>query len=191
MRRPIAFGLALALGAVAAAALASCGGEDAQLLPGETAAEITANLDTVEQRAGEGDCAGAEEAAGQVSAQVEALAGVDPALERALRRGVARLSEVVAECEEAPEGAIAPARAPDASERATGAERRRKEAERDRAEREAEREAEGEEEEAEAAPPQDASPAPEGQGESAEGEEGPAESPSGGVSPGSAVEGEG
>jgi hypothetical protein len=91
--------LALALG-VAAIALASCGEEDAQLLPGGTAREITANLDTVQVLADEGDCVGAESAALQVSEQVEALEGVDERLKRALREGAARLNEVVAECEE-------------------------------------------------------------------------------------------
>jgi len=86
--------LALAL------ALASCGEEDAQLLPGGTAREITANLDTVQQLADEGDCLGAESAALQVSEQVEALEGVDERLKRALREGAARLNEVVAECDE-------------------------------------------------------------------------------------------
>ena len=41
--------LALALGVAAALALVSCGGEDAKLLPGNTAAEITENLDRVKQ----------------------------------------------------------------------------------------------------------------------------------------------
>ena len=52
--------LTLALGGAAALALVSCGGEDARLLPGETAREITANLDTVQQLTDEGDCIGAE-----------------------------------------------------------------------------------------------------------------------------------
>ena len=42
----------------------ACGGEDAKLLPGDTAREITANLDTVKQLADEGDCVGAEERGG-------------------------------------------------------------------------------------------------------------------------------
>ncbi len=91
--------LVLALG-TAAIALASCGEEDAQLLPGGTAREITANLDTVQVLADEGDCVGAESAALQVSEQVEAIEGVNERLKRALREGAARLNEVVAECEE-------------------------------------------------------------------------------------------
>ena len=52
--------LALALGLAAALALASCGGgEDAKLLPGTTAREITENLDSVQQLADEGECVGA------------------------------------------------------------------------------------------------------------------------------------
>jgi outer membrane biosynthesis protein TonB len=88
------------LAALAAAALSACGGEDAELLPGETAREITANLDSVRQLADEGDCAGAEAAALQVTEQVEALTGVDRRLKEALRDGATRLNEVVAECEE-------------------------------------------------------------------------------------------
>src|SRR5690606_2088484 len=72
-----------------------------ELLPGSTAREINTNLDRVEQRAAEGDCAGASTAADEVSAQVEALRGVDAKLKRALAQGAARLREVVAGCEEA------------------------------------------------------------------------------------------
>lgn len=93
--------LALALGAAAALALVSCGGgEDAKLLPGNTAAEITENLDRVKQYAEEEECVGAEDAVSEVNSQVEGLTGVDPKLLEALQRGVARLSEVVASCQE-------------------------------------------------------------------------------------------
>jgi hypothetical protein len=93
--------LALALGAAAALALVSCGGgEDAKLLPGNTAAEITENLDRVKQYAEEGECVGAEDAVGEVNAQVEGLTGVDPKLVEALTRGANRLGEVVASCQE-------------------------------------------------------------------------------------------
>jgi hypothetical protein len=92
--------LALALGAVAALALVSCGGDDAKLLPGNTAAEITENLDRVKQYAEEGECVGAEDAVSEVNSQVEGLTGVDPKLVEALKRGAARLGEVVAGCEE-------------------------------------------------------------------------------------------
>jgi hypothetical protein len=101
--------LALALGAAAALALVSCGGgEDAKLLPGNTAAEITENLDRVKQYAEEEECVGAEDAVSEVSSQVEGLEGVDPKLIEALQRGVARLSEVVASCEEEETEAVAP-----------------------------------------------------------------------------------
>jgi hypothetical protein len=100
--------LALALGVAAALGLASCGGgEDAKLLPGNTAAEITENLDRVKQYAEEGECVGAEDAVGEVNAQVEGLTGVDPKLVEALQRGAERLSEVIAGCEEETE-AVAP-----------------------------------------------------------------------------------
>lgn len=107
------FPLVFALAAAAALALAACGEEDAELLPGETAREITANLDTVKQLADEGDCVGAESAVAQVSEQIEAVQGVDPKLKRALEGGSARLEEVIAECEEAELEAIEPATIPE------------------------------------------------------------------------------
>ena len=94
--------LAFALGLAAAIALASCGGgSSAELLPGSTASQINSNLDQVEQLAGEGECVGAQNAAAEVSTQVESLSGVDAKLKQALSEGAARLNEVVAGCEEA------------------------------------------------------------------------------------------
>jgi hypothetical protein len=101
--------LTLALGAAAAVALASCGGGDADLLPGDTAREITANLDAVEDLANSGDCAGAQSAAQQVRDQIEALGGVDGQLKQALRDGADRLNEVVESCVETTTEAISPA----------------------------------------------------------------------------------
>jgi hypothetical protein len=101
--------LALVLGAAAALALVSCGsGEDAKLLPGNTAAEITENLDRVKQYAEEDECIGAEDAVSEVNSQVEGLTGVDPKLVEALKRGASRLSEVVASCEEEETETVAP-----------------------------------------------------------------------------------
>jgi hypothetical protein len=94
--------LAVTLGAATALGLVSCGGEDAKLLPGNTAAEITENLDRVKQYAEEGECVGAEDAVSEVNTQVSALEGVDPKLKEALERGSARLSEVIATCDEEP-----------------------------------------------------------------------------------------
>lgn len=101
--------LALGLSAAATLGLAACGSEDAKLLPGETAREITANLDTVKQLSDEGDCVGAESAVAQVSEQIEALSGVDRRLKEALQKGATRLGEAIAECEEASSEALAPA----------------------------------------------------------------------------------
>jgi septal ring-binding cell division protein DamX len=110
VRQPAAFAFALALGAIAAVALASCGGgKDAKLLPGTTAREISENLDSVKQFVSEGECVGAENAAQEVSNQVEALGGVDAKLKQALQRGAERLDEVVASCQEAEVEAVAPA----------------------------------------------------------------------------------
>jgi hypothetical protein len=101
--------LAIGFAAGAAFTLVACGGEDAKLLPGETAREITANLDTVQQLSDEGDCLGAESAAQQVGEQIEALEGVDVKLKRALEEGAVRLEEVIVTCEESTTEAIAPA----------------------------------------------------------------------------------
>lgn len=112
--------IALAL-AAAALGLVACGGSDAELLPGDTASEINANLDQVEQLATEGDCVGAADAAAAVSSQVEALGGVDAELKRALSEGAARLNEVVAGCEEVEveeeEPTIEPAEEPEDEEK--------------------------------------------------------------------------
>jgi septal ring-binding cell division protein DamX len=110
VRQPVAFILALALGGAAAFALVSCGGgEDAKLLPGTTAQEISENLDSVKQFVGEGECVGAENAAQEVSAQVEDLGAVDAKLKQALQGGAAKLNEVVATCIETETEAVAPA----------------------------------------------------------------------------------
>ena len=115
MSRTVKAALAPALSILVVLLLASCGGEDAQLLPGDTAREINANLDKVAELSDEGDCVGAESAAQQVGEQIEALSGVDEKLKRALMDGAERLNEVIAECEEATEE-TAPTTAPDETE---------------------------------------------------------------------------
>ena len=92
--------LVFLLGAASAAALSSCGGGDAELLPGTTAEQIESNLDAVEQLAAEEDCIGAEDAVAEVTEEVENLEGVDVKLKTALQDGTARLSELVSGCEE-------------------------------------------------------------------------------------------
>ncbi len=141
MRQLAVLSLALALGASAAVALASCGGgEDAELLPGATAAEISENLDTVKQLASEGECVGAAGAAEEVSAQVEALDEVDPKLKQALERGAARLSEVVATCEEATTEALPPStEGTEEAPKASPGQERKEEREREKEEEEAEK----------------------------------------------------
>lgn len=183
-RKPLPL-LALALGAMVALGLAACGGEDAKLLPGETAREITANLDTVKQLAGEDDCIGAESAAQQVGEQIEALKGVDPKLKRALEGGAARLEEVIVDCEESSSEAIAPAEVAVEPEE-----------EKEKAPGKKEKEAKPkEEEEAEAPAPPSLPPQAKGEGKGLENgngppaaeeqsEEVPGENPSGGVGPG-------
>jgi len=178
--------LALALGGVAALALVSCGGgEDAKLLPGNTAAEITENLDRVKQYAEEDECVGAEDAVSEVNSQVEGLSGVDPKLLEALQRGVARLSEVVASCEEEETEAVAPpseATTTEETEKAPPGLEKKEEKEREKEEKELEKEEEKAEKEeppeTETTPEETATtpapPAPEGGGTDAPG----------GVSPG-------
>ncbi len=108
--------LALAAVAALALALASCGGEDAKLLPGNTAREIDENLTSVRALAEEGNCIEAEDRALQVSTQIEALSGIDPKLKEALRNGAQRLNEVVAGCEESGQGTGEEEAAPEEAE---------------------------------------------------------------------------
>jgi hypothetical protein len=188
MPRVPALLLALALG-TAALALASCGGgKDARLLPGETAREITANLDTVQQLSAEGDCAGADSAAQQVGEQIEALEGVDTKLKRALEAGATRLNEVIATCEEEPVEAVAPAVVPSEEEEGGGEEKPPKE------KANGEKEAKSQEEQAPEPPAEEPSlpPQAKGEGKGLNGEQGPPSGeegggggPSGGVGPGS------
>jgi len=190
--------LALALAILAAVAVASCGGEDAQLLPGDTARDITVNLNTVQLLADEGDCIGAESAAQQVSEQVEALGGIDPKLKRALEQGAARLNTVVARCEEAEDEGTTTTTAPTETETAGEKAAKKEEKRREKEEREAEKEEadtnrEGAGEPAPSLPPQSEGEAEghdKGTGEGSGGEEGGGEDSSGGVGPGTPLEGE-
>jgi hypothetical protein len=100
MARLSAFFIVFLLGAAGAVALVSCGGEDADLLPGTTADQIESNLIEVKELSDAEDCIGAESAVAEVTAQVEELQGVDLKLKAALQEGTARLSEVVGRCEE-------------------------------------------------------------------------------------------
>jgi outer membrane biosynthesis protein TonB len=147
--------LALALGAAAAVALVACGGgEDAKLLPGNTAREINENLDRVQQYAEEGECVGAEDAVGEVTTQVESLQGVDPKLEDALRRGAARLGEVVSSCEEETTETVAPTEespSTEETERIPPGQEKKVEKEHEKEERDQEKEEEKTDKEAEKA----------------------------------------
>lgn len=153
VRKHAASILALALGFAAAAALVSCGGEDAKLLPGNTAREITENLDRVQQYADEGECIGAEDAVAEVSAQVDSVEGIDPKLEEVLRRGVARLSEVVGECEETAAETVAPDEEEETTTEGTEppGQEKKEEKEREKEEKELEKEEEKQEREEEPA----------------------------------------
>jgi outer membrane biosynthesis protein TonB len=151
--------LALALGVAAALALVSCGGDDAQLLPGNTAAEITENLDRVKQYSEEGECVGAEDAAAEVTTQIEALEGVDPKLVEALQRGATRLDEVVATCDEETTETVEPAEeAPSTEETETIPPGQEKKEEKEREKEEKELEKEEEKAEKKEPPPAETTP---------------------------------
>jgi hypothetical protein len=92
--------LALTLGLAAAFWVASCGGSNDQgLLPGDTASDIVANLNQVDDLASSGDCSGAVSAAAEVQSQVDNLGPqVDPELKQRLVEGAAQLTRVAAEC---------------------------------------------------------------------------------------------
>ncbi|HEU4735522.1 MAG TPA: hypothetical protein VFS48_00650 [Solirubrobacterales bacterium] len=174
--------LALVLGAAAALALVSCGGEDAELLPGNTAAEITENLDRVKQYAEEGECVAAEEAVSEINSQVEGLTGVDPKLVAALKRGAARLSEVVTSCEEEDTEAVAPsgeATTTEETEAVHPGQEKKEEKEREKEEKALEKE----EEKAEKKEPPETETTPEETATTPPASEGGGTDASGGVSP--------
>lgn len=172
--------------------LSSCGQEDAKLLPGETAREITANLDTVKELAAEGDCTGAQSAAEQVGAQVESLNGVDPELKQALEQGASKLDEVVATCVPPEEEELETE--PEVLENTPAKPSKEEEKAQEKEEKEAEKEQKEQEKEAEKPEPAEEPPLPpQANGEAKGHEKGPAGEgePSGGIGPAGSVEGEG
>lgn len=183
MGRSRAIVLALVVGLVAAATLSACGGEeDADLLPGETASEINANLDLVEDLVAAGDCVGAENAAAAVSEQVESLTGVDQKLQETLAKGATRLEEVIGECTEAAEDEDTTA-SEEPDPRELEKEQRDEEKAQEKAEKEEEKQQKQEEKPEKEAPQKE----PPGQEEPKEEAEVPPSEetpPSGGVSPG-------
>lgn len=185
MGRPSATLLTLAVAAVAAVALTSCGGSSAKLLPGRTASEIETNLDSVARLAAEHECIGAANTAQAVSSQVEALGGVDGKLKEALEEGAKRLNEVVARCEETQttEETTEPLETEEAPETTK---KHEKSEPSEKAEKEQEKAEEKSEEEAEGNP--SLPPQSNGKGKGSENGKGPgttpeAGQPSGGVSP--------
>jgi hypothetical protein len=188
MSRLTGYFLVCALGAGAAIALVSCGGGGSpDLLPGNTAREISANLDAVEQLASEGNCIGAQDAAQQIGDQIAELGEVDQKLKAALRQGAARLDEVVvANCSPEIEESIAPASIPETTEGTTTEKTEKKPPKKPAAE------------ETETAPttPTTTTPTPPGPPTGTPPEtvppevSGGAEAPPGGVGPGSAEEGQ-
>jgi septal ring-binding cell division protein DamX len=190
VRQLAAFSLALLLGAAAAVGLASCGGgKDAKLLPGTTAQEISENLDSVKQFVGEGECVGAENAAQEVSAQVEDLGGVDEKLKQALQRGSEKLNEVVETCQETETEAVAPAdEAPSTEEEPPPGLEKKAEKEREKEEKALEKEVEKQEKQEEKeAPPATPTPPAETPPAEAPPSEGGGTGAPGGVGPGAPV----
>jgi hypothetical protein len=189
MPRLVASVAAVVLGAALAVALASCGADDAKLLAGNTAQEIRENLDSVQRLVEEGDCVGAEDEALQVSAQVEALQGIDPELKRALEEGSARLNEVVGRCEEETAEETVEETLPTTTESA--AERAKQEAEKEKEQEKREKEEEKAEEEQEKEQEQEEPTLPPQSNGNAKGhQEAPVEEaeggePSGGIGPAS------
>lgn len=198
VRQRAPFTLPLLLGLAAAIGLASCGGgEDAKLLPGATAQEITENLDRVKQLASEGECVGAADAAQKVGTQVEGLSGVDAKLKQALQQGTERLDEVVATCDETTTEAAQPGGEPTTDEHLSEPSNREKkeeeklEKEKEKLEKEEEKQAEEEEkkEEHETGPPEETPPP--GPPAAPPSEESGGTGAPGGVGPGSPAEGGG
>lgn len=173
--------LALLLATAVAVGLTACGsGGSADLLPGGTATEIKSNLELVRQLAEEGDCPGAADAAASVGIQVEELTGVDKKLKAALNEGATRLNEVVGTCEEAED-----------EETTESLEEEEPEVEENQKPAKPKKDKEKEKPEKESGPEE--APEPPGQEEEkgkGTGEETGGGAPSGGVGPGTAVEGE-
>lgn len=182
--------LASALALAAAMGLVACGSGEPDLLPGKTASEIEANLNSVAELANEGECVGAANTAQAVSTQIEELGGVDSKLKQALEEGADRLNEVVAKCQEAeePEEEVEAEEPEEEPEPATKPEKHEKP---EKGEKPAKEKPEAEEPEEEESSPE-LPPSSNGKGKGLENGEGPKEGggpPSGGVGPGTAVEG--
>ncbi len=180
---------ALALGVLAAFALVACGsGSDAKLLPGNTAQEITENLDSVKQLVTEGECVSAEDSAQEISTQVEGLDGIDAKLKQALAAGAERLNEVVESCTEDTTVETVEETVPELSESEKAKPKKTKEPKE-------EAEGPGEKETGKKTPTTPAEPPePPGQEKTPPGHEtspGQEESPSGGIGPGAEVQEEG
>lgn len=181
--------LALALAATAALGISACGSSGNDLLPGTTASQINSNLDEVQALVGEGDCSGASEAANTVTDQVAELSGVAKELKEALDEGAARLNEVVAACEEVPSEAEEEAEALESEEAEREAEEEDQKQEKDEKEKPGKEKAEKEPE-----PPAEEKEPPGQEKKEEKEEELPPVEPetggdSGGVGPGSALEG--
>jgi hypothetical protein len=73
------------------AVFSGCGEDRSNLLPGNTAKEIIANLDTVDQLVSEGKCFEALDSTAEIRVQIESLDGIDSVLKRNLLDGVTEL----------------------------------------------------------------------------------------------------
>jgi len=182
MSRAATSALSVALGLAVAIALASCGGGDAKLLPGTTAKEITENLESVRVLAAEGECVDAEDAAQEVSTQVEELQGIDPKLKEELQKGATKLNEVVLTCTEETTEEDTEETLPPTTETKPAKPEKEKKPKKEKPEPPKKTEPEQPEEaEEETGPPHGEAKGHEKGGK----EEGPSETPSGGIGPGS------
>lgn len=92
MPRPPLFLLSVALGAVVAVALASCGSDDEGTIPPQSAAAMLTALENARGEQSQGDCTGVSDAAGNLLTAInEAPDTVDPDVRQAILDGANNL----------------------------------------------------------------------------------------------------
>jgi hypothetical protein len=92
MPRPPLFLLSVALGAVVAVALASCGSDDEGTIPPQSAAAMLTALENARGEQSQGDCTGVSDAAGNLLTEInEAPDTVDPDVRQAIVDGANNL----------------------------------------------------------------------------------------------------
>jgi hypothetical protein len=118
MPRPPLFLLSVALGAVIAVALASCGSDDEGTIPPEDAAVMLTALENARGEQEQGDCSGISDAAGNLLTEInEAPETVDPEVRQGIVEGANNL-RTLAETRCEPTGPTGPS-GPDSDEETT------------------------------------------------------------------------